>query len=36
MPRPPNNHFQYAMTWFALAVALGVIYGIHVRRVLRA
>jgi surfeit locus 1 family protein len=36
LPRPPNNHFQYAMTWFALAVALGVIYGIHVKRVLRA
>jgi surfeit locus 1 family protein len=36
LPLPPNNHFQYAMTWFALAAALGVIYGIHVRRTLRA
>ncbi len=22
MPRPPNNHLQYALTWFALAAAL--------------
>lgn len=26
LPQPPNNHFEYAMTWFALAVALGIIY----------
>ena len=36
LPRPPNNHFQYAMTWFALAVALAIIYGMHVRRTLRS
>ena len=27
-----NNHFGYAMTWFALAIALLVIYGIHQSR----
>jgi surfeit locus 1 family protein len=36
LPRPPNNHFQYAMTWFALAVALGIIYAMHLRRTLRS
>lgn len=25
LPRPPNNHLEYAMTWFALAVALVII-----------
>jgi surfeit locus 1 family protein len=28
----PNNHLQYAVTWYALAVALGVIYIIFIRR----
>ena len=28
----PNNHLQYALTWFALAVALAVIYGIWMMR----
>src|SRR6185437_13769645 len=27
----PNNHLQYAITWFSLAVALGVIYILHLR-----
>jgi len=27
----PNNHLQYAITWFALAAALIVIYGFYVR-----
>ena len=35
LPRPPNNHLEYAMTWFALAVALVVIYTSYVRRMLR-
>ncbi len=28
----PNNHLQYAVTWYALAVALAVIYIIFIRR----
>jgi surfeit locus 1 family protein len=28
----PNNHLQYAITWYALAVALAVIAGIFLRR----
>jgi len=27
----PNDHLQYAITWFALAAALAVIYGLYVR-----
>jgi surfeit locus 1 family protein len=27
----PNNHLQYALTWFALAIALGVIYVVSQR-----
>ena len=32
----PNNHLQYAITWFLMAVALLVIYGLYVRSVYRA
>lgn len=28
----PNNHFVYALTWYGLALALGVIYLIQARR----
>ena len=28
----PNDHLQYALTWFSLAVALLVIYVLHYRR----
>jgi surfeit locus 1 family protein len=31
----PNNHLQYAITWFLMAVALLVIYGLYVRSVYR-
>lgn len=31
----PNNHLQYAITWFLLAACLLVIYGIYVRRTRR-
>jgi surfeit locus 1 family protein len=31
----PNNHLQYAITWFALAAALIVIYGFYVRSLYR-
>ena len=40
LPRPPNNHLQYAITWYSLAVVLLVIFvahtckgTVHVRRV---
>lgn len=35
LPRPPNNHFQYALTWYGLAVVLLVIFILHARKVLR-
>jgi surfeit locus 1 family protein len=31
LPELPNNHLQYAITWFALAVAMGVIYVVYHR-----
>jgi surfeit locus 1 family protein len=31
----PNNHLQYAITWFALALCLVVIYAVYVRGVYR-
>ena len=36
MPRPPNNHLSYAITWFSLAVILVVIFSVFVRQTLRA
>jgi surfeit locus 1 family protein len=27
LPRPPNNHLQYALTWFGLAAALAGVFG---------
>lgn len=36
LPQPPNNHLSYAITWFGLAVVLVVVFGLHVRAVLRA
>ncbi len=35
LPRPPNNHFVYALTWFSLAVTLIVMFGIFVRRTIK-
>ncbi|MCA7119992.1 MAG: SURF1 family protein [Acidibrevibacterium sp.] len=32
LPRPPNNHLSYALTWFGLAIVLAVIYGLWLRR----
>jgi surfeit locus 1 family protein len=32
----PNNHLQYAITWFLMAAALLMIYGLYVRSVYRA
>jgi len=31
----PNNHLQYAITWFLLAAALLIIYGVYVRSAYR-
>ncbi|HEX2943762.1 MAG TPA: SURF1 family protein [Rhodopila sp.] len=36
LPRPPNNHLSYAITWYGLAVALVVIFGVWARNTLRA
>ena len=36
LPRPPNNHLSYVITWYGLAVALAVIFGVWVRRALRS
>jgi surfeit locus 1 family protein len=32
LPRPPNNHLQYAITWYGLAAALLVIFSVWVRK----
>ncbi len=36
LPRPPNNHLSYAITWYGLAVALVVIFILWARKVLSA
>lgn len=36
LPRPPNNHLNYAITWFGLAASLVVVFVIHARKVLRS
>jgi len=35
LPRPANNHFGYALTWFSFAVILIVIFTLHARKTLR-
>ena len=35
LPRPPNDHFGYALTWFSFAVILVIIFSLHVRKTLR-
>ena len=35
LPRPPNDHLQYALTWYGLAVTLLVIFVLYARKVLR-
>ncbi len=35
LPRPPNDHLGYALTWFGLAVTLVVTYALFVRKALR-
>jgi surfeit locus 1 family protein len=34
LPRPPNNHLSYAITWYGLAVALVVIFALWARKAL--
>ncbi len=35
LPRPPDNHLEYALTWFGLALILVVIFTLYARKVLR-
>jgi surfeit locus 1 family protein len=35
LPRPPNNHLSYVITWYGLAAALVVIFGAWVRKAMR-
>ena len=35
LPRPPNDHLSYAVTWFSLSAILLVIFAIFARKVLR-
>jgi surfeit locus 1 family protein len=35
LPRPPNNHLSYALSWYGMAVALVVIFVLWARKVLR-
>ncbi len=32
LPRPPNNHLSYAVTWFALAAGLLAVFATYARR----
>jgi len=32
LPRPPNNHLSYAITWFAMAASLLAVFAIFARR----
>jgi surfeit locus 1 family protein len=32
LPSLPNNHLQYAITWYALAVVLAVVFVVYVRK----
>jgi surfeit locus 1 family protein len=36
LPRPPNNHLQYAITWYGLAAALVVIFIVWARKAAHA
>ncbi len=35
LPRPPNDHLSYAITWYGLAVTLVVIFAVYARKVIR-
>jgi surfeit locus 1 family protein len=36
LPRPPNNHLSYVITWYGLAAALVVIFSLWVRKARRS
>jgi surfeit locus 1 family protein len=36
LPRPPNNHLSYVLTWYGLALALVIIFAVWVRKALRS
>jgi surfeit locus 1 family protein len=36
LPRPPNNHLSYVITWYGLAFALLVIFGVWLRKAPRS
>ena len=36
LPRPPNDHLSYAITWYGFAVILLVIFALYARKTLRA
>jgi len=35
LPRPPNDHLSYAITWFSLAVILLAVFATYARRTIR-
>ena len=35
-PRPPNDHLNYALTWFGFAVTLTVVFVLYARKAMRA
>jgi len=35
MPRPPNDHLSYALTWYGLAAVLAIVFLVYARKVLR-
>lgn len=36
LPRPPDNHLQYAITWFGFALTLLIIFALYARKSLRS
>jgi surfeit locus 1 family protein len=36
LPRPPDNHLQYALTWFGFAATLLIIFGLYARKTLQS
>ena len=36
LPRPPNDHLNYALTWFGLAVSLLAVFGAYLRKGFRS
>jgi surfeit locus 1 family protein len=36
LPRPPNNHLSYVITWYGLAFSLVVIFGLWSRKAMRS